>query len=382
MKIGILTVPFNNNYGGLLQAFALKRVLVDMGHEVIFVNRRRNKSKGLKARLKNFLISLHIVEDRRAKKIQEISAFTNQFKQKYLSPITEEYFTTNELSKCLDIGIDCFVVGSDQVWRYRYAKDSIDDFFFNFLENTSIPRFSYAASMGTDEMEYPQDKIAACSKLLTEFSSVSVRESSALGLLKTYFGYNNAKVVLDPTLLLDKQQYVDLFKDAFPQLDKKYVFIYILDETEEIKIAIDTFAKEKKMDVVDLKAQTGDWRKWKTIEHVEKWLSAIYYSEYVITDSFHGTVFSIIFNKPFITIANLKRGAARLSDLLQRFQLNNRLTSSVSGMGKLLNSDINWEAVNEIWDSERKFSFEYLECAFKLSADIMLNPLEPNYTLK
>ena len=361
MKIGILTVPFNNNYGGLLQAFALKRVLVDMGHEVVFINRRRNKAKGLKAWLKNILISLHIVEDRQAKKINEISVYTNQFKQKYLSPITEEYYTPQELSKCLDLGIDCFVVGSDQVWRYRYAMDSIDDFFFNFMENTSIPRFSYAASMGTDEMEYPQDKIAACSKLLTKFSAVSVREASALNLLKKFFGYNDAKVVLDPTLLLDKKVYVDLFKDNFPKLDKKYVFTYILDETEDERKAIEEFSKDKKLKVIDIKAQTGDYRKWKTIEPVEKWLSAIYYSEYVITDSFHGTVFSIIFNKPFITIANSQRGITRLSDLLQCFHLENRLLSSASGMGELLNSDINWEITNDNWDREREFSFDYLK---------------------
>lgn len=365
MKIGILTVPFNNNYGGLLQAFALKRVLVDMGHEVVFVNRRRNKAKGLKARLKNILISLQIVEDRQEKKIQEISVYTHQFKQKYLSPITEEYYTPQELSKCLDLGIDCFVVGSDQVWRYRYAMDSIDDFFFNFMENTSIPRFSYAASMGTDEMEYPQDKIAACSKLLTKFSAVSVRESSTLDILKKYFGCNDAKVVLDPTLLLDKQVYVDLFKDTFPMLGKKYVFTYVLDETKEDRKAIKTFANEKNLDVVDIKAQTGDYRKWKIIEPVEKWLSAIYYSEYVITDSFHGTVFSIIFNKPFVTIANPQRGTTRLSDLLQRFHLENRLLSSAAGMGELLNSDINWEIANDNWDKEREFSFDYLKAVLK-----------------
>ena len=122
MKIGILTVPFNNNYGGFLQAFALKKVLQDMGLEVVFINRRRNKNTNYRVIIKKALIKLGVCKDR----IKELSKYTEQFKREYLYPMTEEYYTSEELKKCLNYNFDAVIVGSDQVWRYKSAGDSID----------------------------------------------------------------------------------------------------------------------------------------------------------------------------------------------------------------------------------------------------------------
>lgn len=360
MRIGILTVPFNNNYGGMLQAFALKRVLVDMGHEVVFINRRRNKAKGLKAMLRRVLTKIHVLADSRAKKIQEISVFTNQFKQKYLSPISEEYYTTKELRKCLNLGIDCFVVGSDQVWRYKYAKDSIDDFFFSFLKGTRIPRFSYAASMGTDEMEYPDEKLQVCAELLKEFKVVSVREKSTSEMLSAKFGYKNAEVVLDPTMLLGVEDYKLLFKNMRSSLETSYVFTYILDETEAKKVIIERVIKRRGQIKVNMKAQTGNLSTMNIIEPVEQWLSAIYYSDFVITDSFHGTVFSIIFNKPFLVIGNPQRGMARMIDLLSRLSLESRLIMNVEDLDEKCGVNIDWETVKMAIKRERIHSIDLI----------------------
>lgn len=360
MKIGILTIPFNNNYGGFLQAFALKKVLTDMGHETLFINRRRNKSKGLKGYLKRFLISCNLKKDKYAEKVEEISLYTNRFKQKYLEPITEEYYTTKELKRCLQYNLNCFVVGSDQVWRYKYAKESIDDFFFSFLKGTGIPRFSYAASMGTDEMEYPDSKLEICKKLLKEFNAVSVREKSTLQLLSENFECKNANLVLDPTILLPPEEYTLLFKEFKPKFKTPYAFTYILDETEEKEAIINYVLKIKELVNIKIKAQTGDLFSIKIIEPVEQWLLSIYYSNYVITDSFHGMVFAIIFNKPFIVIANPQRGMTRVMDLLSRFNLEDRLVVNVEDVKKIYNRDINWDLVQQAINKERINSIAFI----------------------
>lgn len=361
MRIGILTVPFNNNYGGFLQAFALKRILTNMGHEVIFINRRRNRNRNYKSIIKSMLIKLHIRED----KVKKISKYTNQFKSEYLFPITEEYYTSSKLKKCLKYKFDMVIVGSDQVWRYRYAKDSIDDFFCNFLDETDIPHFSYAASMGTDVMEYPKDKIEICSKLLKNFKAVSVREQSTVDILKFNFGIKDAQVVLDPTLLLDRHIYIELFKDKYNAHQKPYIFTYVLDENSELRSAIEEFASQYQLDIINLRAQTGNIKDIKEIEPVEKWLSDLYNSDYVITDSFHGTVFALIFNKPFVVYGNETRGITRLEDLLKRFGVMDRLIFNDQNVHNTLNTPIDWKKVEELKNMHKTISLSFINDVLK-----------------
>ena len=365
MKIGILTVPFNNNYGGFLQAFALKKVLESMGHKVMIINRRRNRIRTLRSILGDLLRALHILEDKQKK----LSKYTNQFQKKYLFPYTKKYYSSQELRDCVKYKFDAVIVGSDQVWRYRYFTDWIDDFFCNFLEGTSIPHFSYAASMGTDEMEYSHNKIEICSKLLKGFRAVSVREESSVKLLKDYFSVENALVVLDPTLLLDKQIYVDLFKDKYTKPERPYIFTYILDDSKEIKQSIEEFSHKMNMPVVNIKAETGDISEIDVIEPVEKWLSAIYYADYVITDSFHGTVFSLIFNKQFVVYGNVQfvvygnvqRGMSRMQDLLNRVELTDRLIFSNYKVKTILEQEIDWVSVNKQINIYKESSMAFLK---------------------
>lgn len=359
MKIGILTLPFNNNYGGFLQAFALKRVLEGMGHEVIIINRRRNRNQSIRNRIGNLLRTLHLLENKQKK----VSKYTNQFQKMYLFPYTNKYYSSQELKKCLQYKFDIVIVGSDQVWRYRYFTDWIDDFFCNFLDGTNIPHFSYAASMGTDEMDYTQDKIEICSKLLKSFKAVSVREESSVKLLKDYFGVENVQLVLDPTFLLEKQAYIDLFKDNYTKPEKPYIFTYVLDDNKEIYQSIEEFSHKMNMPIIDIKAQTVDIKKLNVIEPVEKWLSAIYYADYVITDSFHGMVFSLIFNKKFVVYGNIKRGMSRMQDLLGRVELTSKLLSSINAVDEKLIEEINWDAVNNRIYTYKKSSISFLEKA-------------------
>ena len=368
MKIGILTVPFNNNYGGFLQAYALKKVLNDMGHEVVFVNRQREKSSSLKNRVYRFLVKLHIIKDFLAEHIRTISVNTDLFKSTYLSPITPAYFSSDELKKCLELGIDLFIVGSDQVWRYEYAQDSIEDYFFGFIDDVSIPRISYAASFGTDYLDYPTGLIDKIKTLLSRFQAISVREKSGQILLSSYFDVPISKVyhVLDPTLLLSSEDYKYLFKSIQPN-DERYVLTYILDKDMLNLKELSKLCGDYNINRVDISAQTGNYKSMKVLEPVEKWLSLICLADYVVTDSFHGAVFSIIFHRPFIVLANPNRGLERLQSLLTMIGLEDRLIpSNELSISEAIKREINWSNVEQKLNVYRVQSIAYLNHSIQL----------------
>lgn len=363
MKIGILTLPFNNNYGGFLQAYALKKVLVSMGHEVVFISRRRNRPKrSLIKRVLGYPYFL-LSEYRLQKQLQYLSKNTDVFKKKYLSPITENYYTSEDIKKCLDYHFDAIVVGSDQVWRYKSAKDSIDDFFCNFLQNTGIRHISYAASFGTDKQEYPLSRIESCSKLLNSFSAISVREEAGKTILTKYFGVQESmvEVVLDPTMLLSAVSYKTLI-DSAERSKEPYLFSYILDKNASKRQLIDYVRKAKNIAELSMDAQTGDIQKLKTLEPVELWLNRIFFSDFVVTDSFHGAVFSILFNKPFIVYGNTERGKARFDTLLRTFGLESRYVDDFNqSVAEIVDTDIDWNRVNNILENKANKSMNYLK---------------------
>lgn len=371
MKVGILTVPFNNNYGGFLQAYALKTVIQNMGHEVLFINRKRNKPQDVKSILKRILIKLGIITDKYEDRVKLLSVNTNMFLEKYLTPITEPYFSHKALRKCTKLGVECFVVGSDQVWRYKYAADSIDDFFFSFIDDKSIKRFSYAASFGTDIMDYPKNKLKECQQLLKFFSGLSVREASGVDVLKALdITQESCNVVLDPTMLLSPKHYLDnlISVDSIP--DFPYLLSYILDDNECINSIIKTIAQQTGLRVVTVKAQTGHIDDLLPLISVEQWISMIYYAKFVITDSFHGTVFSILFNKQFLVYGNSDRGLSRFESLLSSFSLTNRFVDSTDSLKALnVEDDIKWNKVNERIDLLRCKSLAYLKTQLNNNKD-------------
>lgn len=365
MRIGILTVPFNNNYGGFLQAYALKTVLEGMGHNVIFINRQRNPSTSIKFRVYRLLVKLHLIEDYLENRKRAISVNTDQFRKNYLTPISPAYYSSKSMRECLKLGLDFLIVGSDQVWRYKYAQNSIDDFFFGFVdENNAIPRISYAASFGTDVMDYPAEKIQVIKNLLARFRAISVREESGYNLLTEFFDVpaSNVQTVLDPTLLLKVEDYKKLFKDIQPETGK-YIFTYILDKEMLDEDTLNAFIKEHGLKHVDIKAQTGDIKALKVIEPVEKWLSSIYYADYVVTDSFHGTVFSLLFHKQFAVLANPNRGISRLYSLLELLGGLDRLVMDNNDCLRVLEKSVNWSEVEQRLENCRSHSLFYLKNA-------------------
>lgn len=190
-----------------------------------------------------------------------------------------------------------------------------------------MKRIAYAPSFGVDKWEYNTNDTLKCKELITLFHSVSVREDSGVKLVEEYFG-RSAVHVADPTLLLPKEKYIELFKEADIPLSKGNFLTYILDLNSDIENLISEIecqcglkAFKCNSEVENPKAKLNA----RIQPPVEQWIRGFYDAEFVLTDSFHACIFAIIFNKPFVVIGNRNRGLARFLSVLKKFGLEERL---------------------------------------------------------
>ncbi|EKO3596907.1 polysaccharide pyruvyl transferase family protein [Vibrio metschnikovii] len=352
MKIAILTQPLHNNYGGLLQAFALQYYLKQYGHDVMTVDfSRESKPRfwGLKSILGNvirkyiLLRSINTIFPLTDKKRREIGQHTNRFTAEYIST-TQKICLEYEFEYIKRYSFDAYIIGSDQVWRPSYSS-GISAFFLSFLsKDEKVKRIAYAASFGVDHCnEFSAEQFSHYAQLLQQFDAVSVREDSAVKLCQQYFGIR-AEHVIDPTLLLDQDVYYKLVEKDNTLPSDGSMMVYILDKSPDKQKIVDMVCNE-----CDFKPYTVMPEEDGIYPPVTQWLRGFIDAKYVVTDSFHGVVFSIIFNKPFIAIGNYDRGLARFSSILKKFSLEERLILSSQEIDRnLIHQDIDFNAVNRI----------------------------------
>lgn len=342
-----MTLPLASNYGGILQCYALQTVLERMGHEVVVLDRTfAAPSAGLILRRCGSVLKCLVRRYIRGQKnIAILSPWSNTYlvyksKQVDCSVLLEfvgNYINTTsplrsseELLKCVRKSqIDCLIVGSDQVWREEYSP-YLTDFFAGFLpEDDKMLKITYGASFGTSENPIPEQVLETCKRLSSRFDSISVREKSAVGLVKQYFG-KHAELVLDPTLLLDADDYViERPKTARSVTTEHDTLVsYVLDtDGQKAKIANDVACElGLKESFMGLSPKKSDGSPDKMIP-VQSWLDNFRNASFLVTDSFHGCVFSIINRKPFIAIVNHSRGADRFVSMLSQLGLEGRMVN-------------------------------------------------------
>jgi hypothetical protein len=262
---------------------------------------------------------------------------------------------------------DAFVVGSDQVWRPLYFRN-IEDAFLRFAEGWDVRRIAYAASFGTDRLEYEYMQLEACGKLLEQFDAVSVREDSAVRMCEEWLDYEGAVHVADPVMLLETSELTELVKRAdesegHPAAGR--ILTYILDPSKEKSAAVDFISRVSSAQVYD--ASVNPYSRElplneRVVPSVEKWIAGFAEADFVVTDSFHGCVLSILLHKKFLAVGNSRRGMARLSSLLNMFGLEGRLVHGIDPEddGEYFLSDIDWEAVEEKLKAFREHSEKFL----------------------
>ncbi|MGR3812136.1 polysaccharide pyruvyl transferase family protein [Jiulongibacter sp. NS-SX5] len=347
MKISILTFHKANNYGALLQCYALSSVLKSKGHSVELLNFNLHKtslSRSVKAKLRNYIYTKRL-DKFRTEKLPLESCLYNSFED-----------LQRKQPKA-----DLFIVGSDQVWNYDITKDDLGIYFFNFLEG-SISRMAYAASFGLSNWNLGEreQEIAG---YLGKFLAIGIREKEGLNILKSKFNIE-AHNVLDPTLLLN--DYSGLIKPALNKNENlvgyKFekggewldVLKYLSGETLTKPVSLNDNVLHKGILSIP-------------IPRVEKWLSSLYNSAFIITDSFHCMVFAIIFKKQFIAMpANPKR-VGRMKSLLESLNLENRFYNDYDEIYSRSDwrEEIDFIAVHKKLEVLRSYSFEFLDEALK-----------------
>lgn len=367
MRIAILTVPFNNNYGGYLQAYALMNVLRSMGHTPTIIMRRQNlRHVSIGFRLKFFVKALYkTIMNRKwntcfynvENDFHDLGVNILPFVFKYIAPQTKFLYTTNDLQEECEGRFDAFVVGSDQVWRSIYVPGMVKDFYLDFTNGWNVKRVAYAASFGTDTPEYTEDEQNVCGELIKNFDAVSVREFGAFQVFQNFkWSPKNLTQVLDPTMLLNVDEYIKFLVNE-PNVTQGNLFCYVLDKNNQVNHIISEIQKKNGLGLY----QIADIQKTnQPLPSIEFWLAAIRNADYVITDSFHGTVFSILFHKPFVVCVNKTRGADRFDSLLNMFDLQNRMVGDVVSLPDLLNSNINWQVVDQKIEQMKKVSYCFL----------------------
>ena len=353
MKCEIITI-YSLNYGNRLQNYALQETLKKLGLKVC-TNRNTGNIK-LK-RIKELIKSL------RHKHVAD-----------YFS-----YFDTNNITfkysqkECKDAkSVDFYIAGSDQIWNPLFQFNSDRE----FLTFTSADKkIAYAASIGITELSDVQKKRFINN--LSDFHAISVRESSAADMICDLVG-KRPSVVLDPTMLLTEEEWEKIGEQSRIKIDEPFIVKYFLGiRNSNIEQKIELFAQQSGYKIIDITDE-----KISSIIGPAEYVHLFQKSKMNFVDSFHGTVFSIIFNKPFYTFSRPNENGygdmnSRFESIFSLFQINDRYIDDLADIKFL--EQMNYEKVNKILENERLKSINFLKNAMNLSqSDINLKSQNVN----
>lgn len=372
MKIYTITCHDVYNYGASLQAYALQHYLESRGHEVEIIDYLpQYMDKSYKIRWNSYVLPpasklyrfkgkipfvdtlFKISELRRhvlfiCSKWGRKKTFDN-FKHSYLKLTDQHFETFDELQKA-NLKADAFIAGSDQIWNTAFQNGRDASF---FLEFAGGKRISYAASFGLSKLEDIDKK--RIKEQLGKFSSISVREKTGLTILDD-LGIKNAIQVLDPVFLLDKKQWLEVASHKYDL--KNYLLVYNLNSLNtEIKRCAQAVAKEKNLKIVSVeeygKITYADVRI--TDAGPSEFVELFSKASFVVTNSFHATAFSLLFNVPFFSIIKNKT-ASRINDVLEMVDLKDRMNpETVSEVAPIC-----WTRVNDCLSRNRNKSVDFL----------------------
>lgn len=356
-KIGILTFQWatNRNFGASLQSYACKKMVskfFDLEKvEIINFNPFKSELK-LKSRIILFLEANNFVK----------------YNQKFLE-LSGEICDIEKL-KDLNKKFDIFIVGSDQVWRTKWLQKKVEHYFLDFVDENK-KKIAYAASFGVDFWEGNKELTKKIKLLIKRFNDISVREESGIAICKDTFDIDSAVCVLDPTLMIVKEDYQIILDDYHDKkhLKKKYIAHMLLDDTQKLKAGSKKIANYLQAEINYIKGKSIKifGKEITFYNKVSQWLTYLKDAELIITDSFHCTVFSLIFHKKFVVVANPERGVARLETLLGKVGLKNRFFTNIEDVMKsgILDKEIDYNEVDKKLEVHRKYSIEFLKKALE-----------------
>ena len=369
-KIGIVTFWHANNFGALLQNRALQEVLKKNSYEVNTIKflpenplrKKRTIVEIIKKILSDPMSLKNYIIGKLKRKIE--SNLTINQNKKFLSfrndyiESSKTFLTLEEIEK--EMKCDYYICGSDQIWNPNFIpeQEAKDFYFLNFCENSK--KIAYAPSIAVQEIE-KKDKEYYRDQLI-KFKDLSTREARGAEIIKEISG-KTAKVVLDPTLLLKGMEWRKIAKKP---LKNKYIFAYFLGMTKEVEKTLIAFSKKTNLEIILIKYDHEKiYFKYDENDAIEvnKFLGYIDNAEYIFTDSFHGSVFSTVFNKKFFvfnrSLKNTKDMSSRITTILEGVGLIDRFIREPNNI-TLKTDEIDYIEVEKKLDILRKDSIEYL----------------------
>lgn len=333
MKIRVLTFSSAINYGALLQTYALSKVLQKEGHVVELY-----RSSLFKSFIEEWM------------RIHSYARFVRDFQQKYLPPF---------IPLTAKPEADCYIVGSDQVWNPFFLSFCGHLFFFDFLPDT-CKRIAYAASFGEDAWEFPDISRHAIANLLNKFSHISLREKSSVSRFEKEFGIR-AQFVLDPTLV-----WIDYSELTGPIVRQNTLISFKFNQSGDYYGCLQKISKELDLNLIRLDSRYFKFKGKEYINRycsVSRWVKEIAESEFVVTDSFHGMVFAILYKRPFIALPSSPSKNGRMLSLLDFLGLSERYYNSCQEilMNKKWKMKIDYDSVENKLDELRKISLTFLK---------------------
>lgn len=375
MKIGIITFwNSQDNYGQLLQCFALQHYLKKQGHQpflIRYIPQVKIKTKLERvASLWKLFSPIHIkaykqfIDDQKKSAIFDAQnpRYFDEFRAEHINISPSIYYSLEDLKK-ENWEADVFICGSDQIWSYSLIKDNIRAFFLQFApENSKV--IAYAASFGRAEL--PKDYSEMLPELLTKFNNVGLREETGVELCKKA-NRLDATLVCDPTLLLIGSDYISTIVKKNIVANNS-VFTYLLNwETDFPLEEIKSYIAKKDL-IMNFVGAHGTENKnlFQSISDlsIPSWLESMASSEYSFTNSFHGTVLSILLKRSFITFPLTGVSAkmnGRITTLLKKLGLENRIYSQDQSIQQILEQPIDWDLVDEKLNAFRAESELFLK---------------------
>lgn len=380
MKILTRTYPptINPNYGGILQAWALQQALADLGHVGYVDSTKSVAVSPVSAWLRRSMTyardgvaRLGVLPRRYQPNAVRWAANRDLFKfSRTHFRLVRLYRGRGRVGSKTVEGFDAFVVGSDQVWRPDFVD--VASFLLDFLPpEDSRPRVAYAASFGSDDPTplFEEASREVLGPLARRFDALSAREESGVELCRILWSATATRLI-DPTMLLHPQRYAALSAQEGGIPSEGRFVTYVLDGSAEVLAVIDAIEQTQGKGATHLYRQLPQsYREFARHREryrrvtVEQWLRTLAGSGSVVTDSYHGTVFAILLNKPFLVVLNRKRGLARFETLLALFGLEDRIARFDGRDAERMTAPIAWNEVNQRIEAERERGISFLRNA-------------------
>lgn len=356
MNTGIVTFHCSYNYGSALQAYALQIAVEKLGHKATIIDYRSKNFDSYKLlrlrKPKNMVKMIHNYSRNKTRK----DSFET-FSARYFN-LTSESYSYKKERRLFDLSnsFDCFICGSDQIWNLDCTNGVVAPFFLSFAGDKR--RIAYAPSLAHTSFRSENFNKECVSDLLSHFDFLSVREEETVPLFQPLVD-KPIDVVLDPTLLMNRGDYLEMTSDRV--LESDYIFMYLLRDCPELIESTVAMATAEKLKVAYISEEDFDIPNSINLFGVgpEEFVSLIAHANLVLTNSFHATVFSVLFQKPFRVFATDKSGA-RMRDLLNNIGLSSRCVDAVCSSGII---DCDWNEVDRRLSSLREHSWAYLRRA-------------------